>query len=679
MHCALGVMMALYSGSVRFVAGLALAVLSTIVLACSSSQPAATTASGLIPPLGYKEQILEEAMAGLVYEDDRVIPDPFGAFQRPAWGQSDLRSKLDEAWQLLAGGRTIQAIRAFTDAVLVAPHEAEAYEGLARSLVFKNRSHEALAALLTAIEKQPERVSALLATGNVLQRLGRLEEALETWETVLDLDSTNGTAHGRLAAGYYLSGDPERSEFHLDRADALGADVPGQLRDLLNGGRPGQAVVRTGSPEGSESVTIGPQVRVNVTGTSGRANETTSVSGTGSSLEAVSGWNDYREGGFIRNGIGVTLDGGATWTDQLLRSPAGHQCDVEGDPMTAYDARTGTFWAGGIAFCGGGGPYLARKEPGSDAFDPAVLIYEDGGTDKAWAAAGPLPGEPDSTRLYVAYNYGLQYSDDLGDTWSAIKNLDGGVGFLPRLGPGGELYISYWDGWSGIKMQRSFDGGATISAPVTIGTLMDGWDTGDAVQIPGNFRVPSIGSIAVDSDNGTLYAVYHDTTSTVGNEHNVDLYFTRSTDLGDTWSTPWVINGDSDPPRDQFFPWIEVDAAGRLHLLFLDTRNTVQLDTDSSAFIDAFYAVSDDGGESWVEFRLTPSSFDSAVTGPGGGQFIGDYLGLGIGENLIYPVYPSTQDGLNQIFSHEIVSAGVPLFTDGFESGDTSAWSVAVP
>ncbi len=671
--------MARRSSSGVFVAVLALSVTLGIVVGCSSSRPAPTTASGLIPPMGYKEQLLTEAMAGLVYEEGRVVPDPFSAVEGPTWGEGDLRLKLDEAWQLLAGGRTIQAIRAFTDAVLVAPHEAEPYEGLGRSLVLKNRTREALAAFLTAVELQPDRVSVHLAVGNALQRIGRFEEALVAFETVLYLDPANGIAHTRLAAGYYRIGNPVRATFHLERAEALGADIPGQLPDLLATGEPERATVRTGSPEGAESVAIGPQVRVNVTGGSGRANETTSVSGAGSSFEAVSGWNDYREAGFIRNGIGVTTDGGATWTDQLLRPPAGHQCDVEGDPMTAYDARTGTFWAGGIAFCGGGGPYLARKAPGSDVFEPAVLIYEDGGTDKAWAAAGPLPGDQNSTRLYVAYNYGLQYSDDLGDTWSAIRNLASGVGFLPRIGPGGELYISYWDGWNGFKMVRSLDGGATISAPITIATYMDGWDIGDAVQIPGDFRVPPLGSIAVDPNDGTLYAVYHDTTSTVGNEHNVDLYFTRSSDQGDSWTTPQVINGDSEPPRDQFFPWIETDGSGRLHLLFFDTRNTVQLDTDSSAFIDAFYSVSDDGGDSWIEFRLTPSSFDSAVTGPGGGQFIGDYLGLGIGEDRIYPVYPSTQDGINQIFSHEIVSAGVPLFNDGFESGDSGAWSVSTP
>lgn len=621
---------------------------------------------------------MADAMAGLVYENDRVVPDPFAFGEGRTASGGDWRATLASARDLMNNGRTVQAIRAFTDTVLLAPNEPETYEGLGRALMFKNRTREALAAFLTAIDLQPGMVSAHFAAGNALQRLGRVEEAFDHWNIAIELDPDNGAIHARLATAYYLRGNQERSSDHLERANALEAEIPAQLPGLLATGEPARAVVRATETRGAESVTIGPQVRINVTAVSGRANETTSISGGGSALEAVSGWNDYRDGGFIRNGIGVTVDGGATWTDQLLRSPVGHQCDVEGDPMTAYDARTGTFWAGGIAFCGGGGPYLARKQPGSDVFEPAVLIYEDGGTDKAWAAAGPIPGTPDSTRLYVAYNYGLQYSDDLGDTWSAIRSLPGGIGFLPRIGPNGELFISYWDGGTGFKMVRSLDGGTTISSEITIATHMDAWVIGDAAQLPGDFRVPSLGSIAVDPIDGTLFAVYHDTTSSVGDEHNADLYFMRSVDQGDTWTTPQVINGDSEPARDQFFPWLEVDATGRLHMLFFDTRHTSQLDTDPSAFIDAYYAISDDDGDSWTEYRLTPSSFDSAVTGLGGGQFIGDYLGMGVGEDRVYPVYPSTQDGINQVFSHEIISAG-PLFSDGFEGGDTDAWSGVMP
>jgi hypothetical protein len=633
----------------------------------------------LIPPQGYKDEIVAEAMAGLLYEEGGVVPDPFASNQLPHWGEGELRSRLDEAWRLLATGRTVRAIRAFADAVLVAPDKVEAYEGLGRALILKGRTHEALAAFLEIVARQPQRASGHFLVGSVMWRLGRFEEAIDAWEAVLDLDPSHGGAHARLAAGYYLQGDPDRATEHLNLARSLGAPVAGELQTLLATGEPIRAGIIPGDLGDAESVTIGPQVRINVTANAGRANETTSVSGVGASLEAVSGWNDYRQAGFIRNGIGVTIDGGASWTDQLVRSPVGHQCDVEGDPMTAYDARTGTFWAGGIAFCGGGGPYLARKQAGTDVFDPAVLIYEDGGTDKAWAAAGPRPGVPDSTRLYVAYNFGLQYSDDLGDTWSGIKNLASGVGFLPRIGPAGELYISYWNGWNGFKMQRSLDGGATISSEITIATFMDSWEVADAVQLPGSFRAPSLGSIAVDPNNGTLYGVYHDTTSTDAGEYNVDLYFTYSTDQGTTWTTPIVINGDSDPPRDQFFPWLEVDPSGRLHLLFLDTRNTVQSDTDAAAFIDAYYSFSDDGGENWTEYRLTPTSFDSSVTGSGGDQFIGDYLGLGLGDGRVYPVYLSTQDGINQIFSHEILSSGGRIFADTFDSGDANSWSLVVP
>ena len=90
------------------------------------------------------------------------------------------------------------------------------------------------------------------------------------------------------------------------------------------------------------------------------------------------------------------------------------------------------------------------------------MIHDGTFIDKGWLAAGPAPGVPDSTRLYVAYNLGLQASADLGATWSDLVTLDFGVAQLPRVGPNGELYIAYWDFEDRVGLQRSFDGGTTV-------------------------------------------------------------------------------------------------------------------------------------------------------------------------------------------------------------------------
>jgi hypothetical protein len=126
-----------------------------------------------------------------------------------------------------------------------------------------------------------------------------------------------------------------------------------------------------------------------------------------------------------------------------------------------------------------------------------------------------------------------------------------------------------------------------------------------------------------------------DTTSTLPDgSYNVDLYFTRSIDGGQTWSTPRVLNGDGDLPGDQFFPWIEVDKQGRLHVLYFDTRRNPQPDDAPLIYIDAYYALSSDRGETWQEHRLTPQPYTY------GSGFIGDYLGLAAAGDRVYAAYP---------------------------------------
>jgi hypothetical protein len=196
-----------------------------------------------------------------------------------------------------------------------------------------------------------------------------------------------------------------------------------------------------------------------------------------------------------------------------------------------------------------------------------------------------------------------------------------------------------------------------LSDPIRAATRRDVWPTQQiGGRFPGRFRVPPFAYLAVDPRDGTLYLVYFDTTAVEDGRADVDLYLTRSTDRGTTWSAPRVINGDGDPPGDQFFPWIEVDRKGRIHVVFYDTRNTDQEDGSPEAWIDAYYAVSTDRGETWSEHRLTRSPFTSGAPYPSwlASQFLGDYNGLSVAGDRVYPVYVSTQNGDADVFSHAI-------------------------
>ncbi len=408
---------------------------------------------------------------------------------------------------------------------------------------------------------------------------------------------------------------------------------------------------------------LGPQVRIDTGRGTQPCNETTISAAKSNPLEIVAGWNDYREG-TPRTGIGLSMNGGQTWTDFLLRPAPQFQSGVEGDPMTCYDDRTGILWAGGMSFAGNGGIFVARKDPGSATFTAPVMARISGGVDKGWMAAGRSPTNPNATVVYCAYNEGSIHSNDLGNTWTSPVSLGGGLGFLPRVSPlTGTVYVTYWDGGTGVLLRRSTNGGVSFGPPILIATRMDVWGI-DGTRFPGNFRVASLNALAQDPNTGALYCIYPDTTSVVSNGSNVDLYFSKSTDDGLTWSVPVVINSDATPPGDQFFPWLEVDDKSRMHLTFYDTRHVVQNDNTQFGFIDQYYAYSDNGGANWTEIRVTPQSFSSQFDGFGG-TFMGDYLGLSTAGNRTLPVYPTTQNGDNDVFINVIQDGPATTFCYG--------------
>ncbi|QOJ16859.1 MAG: exo-alpha-sialidase [Phycisphaeraceae bacterium] len=402
---------------------------------------------------------------------------------------------------------------------------------------------------------------------------------------------------------------------------------------------------------------IGPQKRIDPGGGTFAANETTVSASEFNPNVIVAGWNDWRRSTaseIINSGFALSFDGGQTWTDFLLRPPPGFQTNVEGDPMTAYDDRTGALWAGALAF-GGTHLYVARLNPGDTQFQPAVIARSGGGLDKCWMAAGPRLNQPNTTRLFIALNVGILWSDDMGATWSAPINLGSGLGFLPRVGPNGEVYVAYWDGGSGMRLRRSLNDSASYTDHL-VATRMDVWGTQDGSRFPGQFRVPSMLYFDVDQNTGHLYACYFDTTNLVGGNRNVDIYFTKSTNQGTTWTTPVVINGDSNPPGDQFFTWLEVDKDGRIHIVFADSRHTVQNDNVINGMFDVYYMYSDDAGATWHEHRLTPQSWNSNNDGLNrSNQFMGDYFGLAAAGNRIYPVYLDTSAGDPDIFTNVII------------------------
>ncbi|MEM7350479.1 MAG: hypothetical protein AAF657_06710 [Acidobacteriota bacterium] len=659
----------------RVTTGRLLAAAALLTLACARPQappagshpPATQPATSALSP-GVSEvrrARLDRAMAGLIFAEGRVtvaqplvqsVDDVVAAQEAVRLGE-----------ELLARGRRVEAVAAFTRAVVAAPSTASPFIGLARALAAKGRVRQARAAVRTALANEPTAVEAHFLWGSLAERLGIRSAAISAYERVLELAPTHGRAHGRLAVLRYLSADPRAAAEHAAAARATGTQVATRLPGLLAGREmPAVALRPLGRGVGPS---VGPEVRIDVGAGDAQCNEISAAASAFAGGEVVAAWNDFRNE--VRLGVGMSLDHGATWTDTIVRPPAGNQSALEGDPMSAVDPRTGTLWVGGLSFLDGGGVFVARKPPGAATFEPSVMAFE-GAADKPWMTAGRPPATPDATQLYVAFNQGLLTSSDLGQTWGPLVALEPGIGYLPRVGPLGELHVANSD-FQAVRLQTSLDGGATVGPLVVAATRLEPYDPFETAQIPGLFRAPAFNILAIDPVTGRLTFVWFDTTSVSGGETDVDLYFAHSQD-GSTWTLPAVLP----LPGDQFLPWLEIDSAGRLHLVFFDTRHTAQSDSDSVAWIDAYYAYSEDGGASWSEIRLTDTPWSSALAGPFdqgfGEQFLGDYLGLAVADNRVFPIYLSTQDGDADLFTRAIRFAPPLVFADGFESGDLTGW-----
>ncbi len=144
-------------------------------------------------------------------------------------------------------------------------------------------------------------------------------------------------------------------------------------------------------------------------------------------------------------------------------------------------------------------------------------------------------------------------STDGGATFSTPKNLsNAGGSFQPHIAVDGSGKINVvWRGSTpgnaDIFFSRSTDGGATFSTPQKLSN-----NTGES-ELP---------QMVVDS-SGNINVVWHDVTP-----GNLDIFFSRSTDGGATFSTPKNLSnntGNSSGPR------IAVDGDGNSNVVWVDT------------------------------------------------------------------------------------------------------------
>jgi hypothetical protein len=198
-------------------------------------------------------------------------------------------------------------------------------------------------------------------------------------------------------------------------------------------------------------------------------------------------------------------------------------------------------------------------------------------------------------------------------------------GAVPAVGPNGEVYVA-WAGPSGIRFNRSADGGETwMDTNIFVTEIPGGW----AFDIPGIYRANGLPITCCDISNGpyrgNLYINWSDQRN---GPTDTDIWFVKSTDQGTTWSSPKRVNDDP-AGNQQFFTWMTVDQkTGNIWFVFYDRREHNNLLTD------VYMALSRDGGETFQNFKISESPFY-----PNEAIFFGDYTNISATNNVVRPIW----------------------------------------
>ncbi len=355
-----------------------------------------------------------------------------------------------------------------------------------------------------------------------------------------------------------------------------------------------------------------------------------------------------------------------------------------------YSANAGQTWGGQYQGAGGsnsGDPAIlmalnARKYVGyiHNNYGQGVSFTDNDGANWTNVLAAPNPGSMlDKNHLWIDNSPSSPYVGYVYDAWTDfggtydseigfVRTTNGGTSYGSKIilsqavnagnhnqgvniqtGPNGEVYAvwSIYDSWpsdeTALGFAKSLDGGAAFAPSSRILTNIKGIRTTEVLK---NHRVNSFPSMAVDISggiyNGTIYIVWTNIgVPGINTGTNKSIYITKSTDEGDTWSTPIRVNqGPNTNGKEAYFPWITCDPeTGILSVIFYDDRNV------SSTQVETWVANSYDGGETWEDFRVSDVAFTPSPLAGMADGYMGDYLGIAARGGMVYPMWPDNRTG----------------------------------
>lgn len=392
--------------------------------------------------------------------------------------------------------------------------------------------------------------------------------------------------------------------------------------------------------------------------------------------------------------IYYTKDFGMTWTKSSYNGiPAGHL--QAADPVLSYDM-AGNVYLVHLAVRASdeiAETILAKSTDGGATWTHRVVASD---TDKPWLCIDYSDSSPYKNHKYIAYLFSnislsaldakdtlrlpavrVTSSETQKNRFSVVttnKNGDILVCYDTEEATGNNFYIA-----------RSTDGGMTFPNEYLITPLKMGIFKGEKIPgIPENlYNCPNI---AIDQSNGPyqnrIYFSYTDEEAgQAGNDPGstvLDAYICYSDNDGKTWSTPQTIHKNAPTGTQQFYTTLVVNHSGQVIVTWYDQRQSA-----IAGLTDYYMAVSNDGGNTFTERKLTTAPSDFEKIGSKNNDFsIGEYTSTIIsGKNaLAFWADGRTNDGDINVFYAQVdvnnIATALPkisLLTDAVKFSVLSA------
>ena len=367
-------------------------------------------------------------------------------------------------------------------------------------------------------------------------------------------------------------------------------------------------------------------------------------------------------GSSINSGCFVTTDNGSTWGGyQQINS--GNTNDQRGDPGPVVDKNMRFVFShlvsatnfGGLT--GMGANYSTNY--GAN-FSSTWMLETNTQVDKNLSGTDDSPTSPFYGNSYTVWctftpiASRFSRTTNGGVTWEPFVTMSTGLaghyvqGHDVAAGPNGEVYSTWVSNMNSGQFIADYLGFAKSTNGGVNFTSLD-----NAINVNGarnssfggwGIRVNDFPRIDVDKSggvrNGWIYIVMMEiNNSPAGTDEDVVLY--RSSNQGTSWMPGVRVNQDAlNNGKRQFFPAVKVDDFGGVNVIYYDNRNFPNADSAT-----VMMSRSIDGGATFSDFEITDHHFKPKPASGMGGGYMGDYIGIAIGNNKVFGFWMDDKAG----------------------------------